>query len=352
MKIYLVGGAVRDTLLNLPVRDRDYVVVGATEQQMLDQGFVRVGASFPVFLKDGCEYALARTERKIGVGYKGFEIVFDPTVTLEDDLIRRDLTINSMAIDLDTGALIDPYGGQHDLAQGVLRHTSEAFAEDPVRVLRTARFAARYGFEIADDTLALMTKVAPELEHVPQERIWAEFEKGLMEQFPSKMMVALAACEAFSTYAMMPYSGSLRVLDLDGDLDGVPLVSRFALIATEFTDDDYEVCKIPTHASRVSKAFNQHHQQLRQYHTLPPDARLAVLKSMRAIQDAGHLADVLEAATMWYGHQQMASALLQINKDLKALRQVNLTRAPQLALAAGMMVKDYVQHLQLNALSE
>lgn len=352
MKTYLVGGAVRDLLMSLEPKDRDYVVVGATEQQMLDDGFVRVGASFPVFLKDGAEYALARTERKNGVGYKGFEMVFDPTVTLEDDLIRRDLTINSMAIDLDTGVLIDPYGGQHDLAQGVLRHTSEAFAEDPVRVLRTARFAARYGFKIADDTLELMTKIAPELEHVPQERIWAEFEKGLMEQFPSKMIVALATCMAFETPAMAAYCGATRVVDVDGDLRDVPLVSRFALIATEFTDDDYEECKIPTHVSRVSKAFNVYRQRLRRYNHLSPVDRLDVLKSMRAIQDSGHLTDVLEAATVWYGHQQMTASLLQINKDLKTLRQVNLTHAPQLALAAGMLVKNYVQHLQLNALSK
>lgn len=351
MKIYLVGGAVRDTLLNLPVRDRDYVVIGATEVEMLSSGYTRVGASFPVFLKDGCEYALARTERKNGVGYKGFDVVFDPSVTLEDDLLRRDLTINSMAMDLDTGELIDPYGGQHDLAQGVLRHTSEAFAEDPVRVLRIARFAARYGFHIADDTMSLMTDIADELNHVPQERIWAEFEKGLMEQFPSRMIVALAACKAFDTDALAPYRDSLHVVDLDGNLGSVPLASRFALIATGFTEDDYEQCKVPSYVARVSKAFNASRHQLRKYHLLSPGMRLELLKSIRALQDVGPLTDVLEAATVWYGHHVMMPALLQVNDDLKALKRVNLTRAPRLATAAGLSVKDYVTLLQTNAIS-
>ena len=197
MKIYQVGGCVRDKLLGLTPKDIDYVVVGSTPQQMLDLGYQQVGSSFPVFLKDGEEYALARTERKTGVGYNGFETKHDPNVTLEDDLCRRDLTINSMAMDED-GHLFDPHGGQSDLQAQILRHTSEAFAEDPVRVLRTARFAARYKFDIAPDTIELMNKIAHELDFIPQERIWTEIEKGLMEKTPAVMFDTLTRCGAFT----------------------------------------------------------------------------------------------------------------------------------------------------------
>src|SRR6267143_4935478 len=157
MKVYLVGGAVRDKLLGLPVQDRDYVVVGATPEQMVARGFKPVGADFPVFLHPQTkeEYALARTERKSGRGYKGFTVYAAPDVTLDDDLKRRDLTINAMA-KAEDGTLIDPFGGRRDLKEGVLRHVSEAFAEDPVRILRVARFAARFGFRVADETMQLM----------------------------------------------------------------------------------------------------------------------------------------------------------------------------------------------------
>src|SRR6187431_869569 len=160
MKVYLVGGAVRDELLGRPVGERDWVVVGATPQQMLDLGYRQVGRDFPVFLhpETGEEHALARTERKTGPGYRGFEVAFSPDVTLEEDLRRRDLTINAMARD-ESGALIDPYGGRADIDAKKLRHVSEAFSEDPVRILRVARFLARYeplGFSIAPETMARM----------------------------------------------------------------------------------------------------------------------------------------------------------------------------------------------------
>jgi tRNA nucleotidyltransferase (CCA-adding enzyme) len=203
----MVGGAVRDKVMGIEPKDIDYVVVGATPADMLKLGYQQVGADFPVFLHPvtGDEYALARQERKTGVGYNGFDTVFDPSITLEDDLIRRDLTINAMAMDLDTGEIIDPYGGVHDIAQGVLRHTSEAFAEDPVRVLRTARFAARYGFKVADDTIALMRKVVPEIDHVPAERVFAEFQKGLAEDHPHEMIKVLQQCDADRSARVHPY---------------------------------------------------------------------------------------------------------------------------------------------------
>ena len=160
MKTYVVGGAVRDELLGLPLKDRDHVVVGATPEEMVRRGFKPVGKDFPVFLHPETheEHALARTERKSGRGYKGFTVHAAPEVTLEDDLKRRDLTINAMA-KAEDGTLIDPFGGRRDLKEGVLRHVSEAFAEDPVRILRVARFAARFGFRVADETMQLMKEM-------------------------------------------------------------------------------------------------------------------------------------------------------------------------------------------------
>ncbi len=201
MQIYLVGGAVRDKLLGLAVKDRDYVVVGATPEQMEAQGFRLIGADFPVFLHPRTkeEYALARTERKSGRGYKGFTVYSGSDVTLEQDLARRDLTINAMAESLD-GALIDPYGGARDLQNGILRHVSPAFAEDPLRVLRVARFAARFDFTLADETLGLMGALvaAGEMETLVAERVWQEWERALGENHPTRFFEVLRRCGALA----------------------------------------------------------------------------------------------------------------------------------------------------------
>lgn len=204
MKVYLVGGAVRDKLLGLPVQDRDWVVVGATPEQMVAQGYQPVGADFPVFLHPRTkeEYALARTERKQGHGYKGFTVYSAPDVTLADDLRRRDLTINAMAED-EQGSLVDPYGGAADLKAGVLRHVSDAFVEDPLRVLRVARFAARFsgrGFRVADETLALMRQMTQsgELNHLVPERVWQEVERALGEPAPAGFFAVLRECDALA----------------------------------------------------------------------------------------------------------------------------------------------------------
>lgn len=202
MKSYIVGGAVRDRLLGLPVVDRDYVVVGATPEQMVALGYQPVGKDFPVFLHPDshAEYALARTERKSGKGYKGFTVYAAPDVTLEQDLLRRDLTINAMAEDGD-GKLVDPYGGQRDLAAKVFRHVGAAFAEDPVRILRLARFAARFtGFTVAEETRALMQQMvaAGEVDALVPERVWQEIARGLMEAQPSRMFQVLRDCGALA----------------------------------------------------------------------------------------------------------------------------------------------------------
>ena len=199
MKIYEVGGAVRDELLGRPVEDRDYVVVGATPEEMIDLGFRPVGRDFPVFLHPDTheEHALARTERKTARGYHGFEFHAAPDVTLEEDLARRDLTINAIARDAD-GTLIDPFNGAEDISAGILRHVSPAFSEDPVRILRVARFAARFGFDIAPETFELMREMVAsgEVDALVPERVWQEFSRGLMEDAPSRMIEVLHECGA------------------------------------------------------------------------------------------------------------------------------------------------------------
>ena len=204
METYLVGGAVRDTLLGLPVVERDWVVIGATPEIMVKQGYRPVGKDFPVFLhpKSHEEYALARTERKTAPGYRGFTVHADPDVTLQQDLIRRDLTINAMAM-TDDGIIIDPYGGQQDLENRVFRHISPAFAEDPVRILRLARFAARFshlGFTLAEETNLLMQTMvsAGEVDALVPERVWAELAKALLENTPSAFFYTLRNCGALA----------------------------------------------------------------------------------------------------------------------------------------------------------
>ena len=208
MKIFRVGGAVRDTLLGYPHHETDWVVVGSTPEEMIANGFTQVGRDFPVFLHPESkeEYALARTERKSGPGYRGFEVHADPSVTLEEDLERRDLTINAMAMD-ESGAIVDPYGGQADLDAKILRHVSPHFVEDPLRVLRVARFAARYhhlGFTVAAETLSLMAEIvaADELPHLSTERVWVETEKALGEQHPEIYCQVLSDCGALA--ALLP----------------------------------------------------------------------------------------------------------------------------------------------------
>ncbi|QJR16244.1 multifunctional CCA tRNA nucleotidyl transferase/2'3'-cyclic phosphodiesterase/2'nucleotidase/phosphatase [Usitatibacter palustris] len=236
-KSYVVGGAVRDELLGLEVRDRDHVVVGATPEAMLAAGFRPVGADFPVFLHPESheEYALARTERKTAPGYKGFVFHASPDVTLEEDLGRRDLTINAMARGED-GVLVDPHGGERDLRAGVLRHVGEAFVEDPVRILRVARFAARFGFTIAPDTMALMQRMveAGEADALVPERAWQELSRGLMEVKPSRVVAVLAECGALArVFPEVRNSPALAArLDLAAKL-GYSLPVRYALFVLD-----------------------------------------------------------------------------------------------------------------------
>jgi hypothetical protein len=286
-KVYLVGGAVRDHLLGIESRDRDYVVVGSTPEKMLAAGFSQVGASFPVFLhpETGEEYALARTERKTGFGYHGFETFYDPTVTLEDDLARRDLTINSMAMDED-GKIIDPFNGQRDLKNRVLRHTSQAFSEDPLRVLRLARFAARYVFSVAQETqyLARQIVTAGELNHLPRERIWTELLKGFNESDPSLMLCVLREV------------GALEIRPLNGYFGGDFNVG----LATVYFKLSAEILSSPTMLAALGTVAPSNVAEINAVHSMKAlskldDAQVLELRVPNHVRDAVRLEKKLSA---------------------------------------------------------
>jgi tRNA nucleotidyltransferase (CCA-adding enzyme) len=272
--VYRVGGSVRDELLGRSGADRDWVVVGATPEMLLASGYLPVGKDFPVFLHPDTreEYALARTERKHGRGYRGFEFFASPDVTLEDDLKRRDLTINAMARAAD-GALIDPYHGADDLRAGVLRHVSDAFAEDPLRVLRVARFAARFAFVVAPETEASMRAIVAsgELATLAPERVWQEIARGLMEPWPSRMLAVLRECGALA--ALLPEVDALygvpqppahhpeidTGVHLSLALDwaaahGLTLPARYAVLAHDLGKASTDAATLPRHIAHEQRS--------------------------------------------------------------------------------------------------
>lgn len=267
MEVYLVGGAVRDQLLGKSVHERDYVVVGARPEEMLAQGFRQVGKDFPVFLhpQTGEEYALARTERKSGPGYTGFTVYAAPDVTLEDDLIRRDLTINAIAQNED-GQLFDPYGGLRDLKNRKLRHVSPAFAEDPLRILRVARFAARFaedGFTVSDDTLALMRTISlnGELQTLAAERVWRETEKAMATTSPAIFWQVLQSCEALEPwYAELKNALIIDTLKIQMEHLGAKLNSTIAWalscypLSISALDQLHQRLKVPNLYSDIASA--------------------------------------------------------------------------------------------------
>lgn len=354
MQIYLVGGAVRDQLLGYPVYDRDWVVVGATPQQMLDKGFTPVGSDFPVFIhpKSHEEYALARTERKSGKGYKGFQYHASPDVTLEQDLIRRDLTINAMAQAGD-GTLVDPYNGQQDLANKKLRHVSPAFSEDPLRVLRVARFAARYahlGFEVADETIALMQQLAStdELSHLTAERVWKELERALAEPSPEVFIQVLALSQAFE--ALFSDLSAILSVDTEQLKQTLAAVSqstvRFAILQTlahQSQPAEQAQQQIKASCARL-KAPNQyrdlalHCQQwghtLAQLSQVDGQQRLQLIRALDLIKRPERLNDLCECSAALHGDS--ANKFSEQLPDLLAqLRQLN----PQELIAAGFQGK-------------
>ncbi|HET7670977.1 MAG TPA: multifunctional CCA tRNA nucleotidyl transferase/2'3'-cyclic phosphodiesterase/2'nucleotidase/phosphatase [Burkholderiales bacterium] len=294
MRAYVVGGAVRDELLGLPVQDRDYVVVGSTPEEMERQGYKPVGKDFPVFLHPQTheEYALARTERKSGRGYKGFTVHASPDVTLEDDLRRRDLTINAMAKD-ESGNLIDPFGGKADLEKKVLRHVSEAFAEDPVRILRTARFAARFGFEVAPQTMALMKRMvnSGETDYLVPERVWQEVSRGLMEREPQRMFEVLQRCGLRERL--------LPEIDQFPKLEG-SLAERFARLAWPLQEPEVEaLCerlKVPNEVRELALLACRNRLALRASRLATPHALLELLKRADAFRRPERFHELLAVA--------------------------------------------------------
>ncbi len=331
MRIFLVGGAVRDTLLGLPVTERDWVVVGATAEQMLARGYRQVGHDFPVFLhpQTAEEYALARRERKSGHGYHGFSVESDASVSLEEDLSRRDLSINAMAMDAD-GRLIDPWGGGRDLHDRVLRHVSAAFSEDPLRVLRVARFMARFarfGFQVHPQTLALMREIVAsgELAHLVAERVWVEMRRALAEPSPQEFVRTLRACNALA--AVLPEVDALfgvpQPAEPHPEIDtgehvllalrvaarrGLSAPARFAVLV-------HDVGKALTPRDRWPSHIG--HEQLGAPAVRTLCTRLRVPNTWRELAVL-----VCLHHTRCHGAMQMrAAALVRLLEDLDALRQ-------------------------------
>ena len=321
-RIYEVGGVVRDELLGRPNADRDFVVVGVTPETMLASGFRPVGRDFPVFLHPDTneEYALARTERKHGHGYRGFEFFASPDVTLEEDLARRDLTINAMARGED-GVLIDPHGGRADLAAGLLRHVSPAFVEDPLRVLRVARFAARLGFAVAPETEALMRVIVAsgELATLAPERIWQELAKGLAEARPSRLLAVLRECGALAQ--LVPEVDALfgvpapdhraadagvrvaRALDWSADHGGA-IPARYGLLARDLgrgrtaagvrlAERVSERLKVPLDCRDAARLAARWHRAVGDAARLKPAALLDLLHATDALRRPGRLETLL-----------------------------------------------------------
>ncbi len=349
MPVFVVGGAVRDALMGLPVNDRDWVVVGSTPEAMTAEGFMPVGKDFPVFLHPQTreEYALARTERKTARGYKGFAVQASPDVSLEEDLARRDLTVNAMALPEAlahaapsewTGQIVDPYGGQPDLQNKVLRHVTEAFAEDPVRILRVARFAARFAdFSVADETTALMRQMVEdgEVDHLVPERVWQELAKGMMSERPSRMFEVLRACGALRV--LLPELDRLwgvpqraeyhpevdtgvhmmLVMDMAARLN-TPLAVRVACLMHDLgkgtTPADVlprhighegrsvkllqKVCerlRVPTEGKELAEVVAREHGNIHRSAELGPEALMRLLERCDAIRQAERFALVLQA---------------------------------------------------------
>lgn len=342
LTIYCVGGAVRDKLLGLPVQDHDWVVVGSTPEAMEARGFKPVGSDFPVFLHPDTheEYALARTERKVAQGYKGFTVYATPDVTLEQDLLRRDFTVNAIAQDA-AGNLIDPYNGQADLKAGILRHVSDAFAEDPVRILRGARFAARFGFTFAPETLALMRKMVDngEVDALVAERVWQELARGLMEQHPSRFFTTLRECGALQR--ILPEMDALfgvpqppqyhpeidcgihamLVLD-DTAKHGYPLEVRFAALGHDLGKGNTPADILPRHIGHEMRSVD-HLKVVCERLRVPGECRdLAMLVAkyhgnvhrVRELR-ADTIVKIFDSCDLWRKPERFAQILLACESD-------------------------------------
>lgn len=367
-QVYLVGGAVRDMLLGIEPEDKDYVVVGADHNMMIEHGFKQVGADFPVYIcPDGEEYALARTERKTGPGYHGFETDSSNNVTLKEDLSRRDLTINSMAM-TEGGSVIDYFGGESDLRQRVLRHTTDAFQEDPVRVLRVARFAARYNFMVHPDTMHLMTRMVlgGATEDLVPERVWAEISKGIMENYNARMFQVLAECGALhrdlkhfagGLYGNGIYefprrhrlSLSVRTTMI---MNWVPMIANWASMTSGLPwMSDYTIWKLPSDVALLAFTFYKNIDVAQHYDKLDPAEKLSLLKTIGGIgslRNSDLFPSFIECYNVWYyaRRNELTSMKTQIEADVDLLNSIDvqllLTNTPHYAKdGIGKIVKQH-----------
>jgi tRNA nucleotidyltransferase (CCA-adding enzyme) len=414
MQVFVVGGAVRDALLGERVNDRDWVVVGGTPEAMTAQGFVPVGKDFPVFLHPQAreEYALARTERKTARGYKGFAVQAAPDVTLEEDLARRDLTVNAMAVPVAlahqdhstwAGHIVDPYGGQRDLQAKVLRHVTHAFAEDPVRILRLARFAARFAdFFVACDTMALMRQMVEdgEVNHLVPERVWQELTKGLMSQKPSRMFEVLRACGALKV--LLPELDRLwgvpqrpeyhpeidtgvhmmLVMDMAARLN-MPLSVRVACLMHDLgkgtTPADVlprhlghegrsvkllqKVCerlRVPTDCKELAEVVAREHGNIHRSAELGPEALMRLLDRCDAIRQPARFARVLQAcecdARGRWGFEEtaypQAARLQQAQQAALTVETAPIAQAAAQAGLTGPKIGEKITQARLQAIRQ
>jgi len=361
-RIYVVGGAVRDALMGLPVKDRDYVVVGATPEQMKAGGFIAVGKDFPVFLHPTTheEYALARTERKTAPGYTGFAFHAAPDVTLEQDLQRRDLTINAIAQDID-GTLIDPCGGQADIKNKVFRHVSHAFAEDPVRILRLARFAARFTeFSVAPQTATLMHQMVEsgEVDALVSERVWQEIARGLMEAQPSRMFAVLCECRALKR--LMPELDGLLNQSIDmqlhpsavaaekimSELDssahlGASLPIRFSVIAYHLANEQQaiDLClrlKLPNEVKELAVLVARERSAVHSAAEMSADAIVKLLERCDAFRKSDRFADLLKLHELIHISSHAKGSLTSIELLQASLETAKAVNAGEIAAAVAI----------------
>ena len=351
MKIYLVGGAVRDELLGKPVKERDWVVVGATPEEMLKKGYQPVGKDFPVFLhpKTHEEYALARTERKTGKGYKGFHFYATPEVTLEEDLIRRDLTINAMAKDAD-GKIIDPYHGQKDLAQKIFRHVSPAFSEDPVRILRVARLATVFpDFQVHAETNALMQKMvsAGEVDALVSERIWKELSRALMGAMPDRFFEVLKNCEAllvlFPEFKNTVYLNNAVKISNDAAV-------RFSALLHGLSEKEIKaICtrfRAPTEFSQLALLVAKYHEKYRTLDAKNAGQLWEILKFIDAFRRPERFLEWITACRAIYKADHSAT----LQGALSAAKSVGTKPLLEKKLE-GKAFADALQTLQMQAIS-
>ena len=336
MKVYLVGGAVRDALLGRPVADRDWVVVGSTADALLEQGFRPVGRDFPVFLHPatGEEYALARTERKTGPGHGGFAMYADPSVTLEDDLARRDLTINAMA-QTEQGDLVDPFGGRRDLEAGILRHVSPAFVEDPLRVFRVARFAARFEFTVADETRALMQRMAAEpdeLSALPAERVWQEFYKALSGPAPNRFAEVLGDANALAPWFSELAAPAVIRAELAGEL------ARYASLGLTqpALHDLSRRLKCPRRFAALAQAVAESGDVLGRWLSEPAERVLATLRRHGLLRPESDLATALAILALRH-------PMDGVGPLVDRLRRAGATAAKELSGAAAAAAVEAAQ---------